>query len=67
MGKGNNNTLGKVVDILLITGGINWGLVGLFGVNLVTSTIGLIPFGETLTYIAVGGAGVVKIVNMFMD
>ena len=45
--------------ILLIVGGLNWGLVGLFDFNLVTAILGAVPVLERLVYIAVGLAAVV--------
>lgn len=53
------NIIDKVAIILVIIGAINWGLIGLFNLNLVA-----LLFGETLSilsriaYILVGAAGV---------
>jgi uncharacterized protein len=46
--------LGLVAVIILIIGGINWGLVGLFNVNLVQSIFGNML--SRLIYIIVGVA-----------
>jgi len=43
---------------LLIAGGLNWGLIGFFGFNLVAALTG--PFAR-LVYIAVGIAAVSKV------
>ena len=43
--------------ILATIGAINWGLVGLFGLNLVNAIFGGVPFLESLIYIIVGLAG----------
>jgi uncharacterized membrane protein YuzA (DUF378 family) len=40
--------------ILLIVGGLNWGLVGAFDFNLVTTLFGSNPVIERVIYIAVG-------------
>ena len=40
--------------ILVIVGGLNWGLVGLFNFNLVTMLLGSMPTIEKLVYILVG-------------
>lgn len=37
------NTLGSIALILVIIGGLNWGLVGFFGFDLVSAL-----FGQTL-------------------
>lgn len=51
----------KVVDIiaavLLIVGGINWGLVGVADFNLVTAIFGSFPVLVKLIYILVGVSG----------
>lgn len=54
-------TLHIIVAILLIVGGLNWGLVGIFNFDLVAAIFGA---GELLTrviYILVGAAAVYKI------
>lgn len=48
------------VIILLIIGGLNWGLVGLFDFNLVTAVFGSIPVLEKVVYILVGVAAIFK-------
>ncbi|NAZ37958.1 DUF378 domain-containing protein [Rubellimicrobium sp. CFH 75288] len=48
--------------ILLIVGGLNWGLVGLFGFNLVGTIFGAVPLLERLVYVLVGAAAVVLLV-----
>lgn len=45
--------------ILVIVGGLNWGLVGLFGFNLVEAVFGAVPILERLIYVVVGAAAVV--------
>ncbi|MDH3297589.1 MAG: DUF378 domain-containing protein [Gemmatimonadota bacterium] len=48
----------KLGTFLLIAGGLNWGLIGLFGFNLVSALTG--PFAR-IVYIAVGIAAVSKV------
>lgn len=43
---------------LVVVGAINWGLVGLLNVNLVTLLLGSIPMLVTLVYVLVGVCGV---------
>ena len=42
------NWLDWTAFTLLIIGGLNWGLVGLFGFNLVTVIFGATLFGRTI-------------------
>lgn len=49
----NLNTLAMV---LVIVGALNWGLVGLLGLNLVTMIFGMGTL-ENLVYILVGASG----------
>lgn len=39
--------------VLVIVGGLNWGLVGLLKFNLVTTIFGSIPILETIVYVLV--------------
>ena len=52
--------LAPVVIILLIVGGLNWGLIGLFNYNLVNSLLGGVPVLEKAVYILVGLAALAK-------
>ncbi|MGZ5848920.1 MAG: DUF378 domain-containing protein, partial [Ramlibacter sp.] len=42
--------------VLLIIGGLNWGLVGLFGIDMVASIFGPGSMASRVIYIAVGVA-----------
>ena len=43
---------------LVVIGAINWGLVGLLGVDLVAMVFGSWPMVSKIVYILVGAAGV---------
>lgn len=61
-------TLKKLILILMIVGGLNWGLVGLFSFNLVTTIFG--PNFALITriiYTAVGLASIYGITFLFSD
>lgn len=58
-------TLDLIVIILLIIGGINWGLVGLFDFNLVGYIFSSIPLIAKLIYDLVGLAAIYKIFALF--
>lgn len=44
--------------VLVIVGGLNWGLIGLLGFNLVTFIFGVTSMLTTLVYVLVGLAAV---------
>jgi len=50
-------TLDVIVAILLIVGGLNWGLVGLFSFNLVDYLFGKMVI-DRIIYILVGASAV---------
>ena len=50
--------LHMVTFLLLLVGGLNWGLVGLFKFNLVMALFGSMPMLETLVYVLVGASAV---------
>lgn len=51
-------TLHMVAFLLLVVGGLNWGLFGLFQFNLVNVLVGTMPALENLVYILVGASAV---------
>ena len=59
----------KVIDlialILVIVGAINWGLIGLFGFNLVDTLFGVASALSRIIYTLVGIAGIVNIGLLF--
>jgi uncharacterized membrane protein YuzA (DUF378 family) len=50
----------KLSRALLLAGGLNWGLIGLFGLNLVATVFG--PLAR-IVYLAVGWAAVYALTN----
>ncbi len=56
--------LNVITMILVIIGAINWGLVGLFGLNLVAVIFGFSPILLKLIYIIVGLSGVYQIMPL---
>lgn len=53
--------LDVIVAILLVIGGLNWGLVGLFHFNLVNFLFGSLPAIERIIYVIVGVAALYQI------
>ena len=58
-------TLDVSAAALLVVGGINWGLVGLFGVNPIAALLGGDAGALTrLAYVAVGSAALYQVVYL---
>ena len=53
--------LNKISLLLLIVGGLNWGLVGLFGFDLVATLFGEMSVLSRIVYILVGVSAVLQI------
>ena len=61
-------TLRKLILILMIIGGINWGLVGFFNYNLVSSIFGVkLEVISRIIYAVVGLAALYGISFLFKD
>lgn len=58
-------TLEKIALVFTIIGAVNWGLVGLLDVNLVTLLFQEGSFLTKLVYIIVGICGLINIVILF--
>ena len=54
-------TLDILTTVLLIVGGLNWGLVGLLNFDLVATLFGSLPFLQNAVYTLVGLAAVYQI------
>lgn len=54
------NTIYKIALVLVIIGALNWGLVGLFDVNLVSLIFGNDTLLSNIIYVLVGIAGIVS-------
>lgn len=50
-----------VAGVLVLVGALNWGLVGLFGFNLVTFLLGSMPALERVVYVLVGLSAVLML------
>lgn len=51
-------TLHAIILTLVIIGGINWGLIGLFNYNLVDAIFGTMSLTSRIIYTLVGVAGI---------
>lgn len=59
------SALDWIALILLIVGGLNWGLVGLFKWNLVDAIFGSVAWLATTVYVLVGLAALYTIYFLF--
>lgn len=55
----------KVVVLLASLGALNWGLVGLFNVNLVGAVLGDMTVAARVVYALVGVAGLLGLLSLF--
>lgn len=55
----------KIVLILIVIGAINWGLIGLFDFNLVSTIFGNMSLISRIIYILVGVSGLWEIKLLF--
>lgn len=55
--------LNMVSSILLIVGGLNWGLVGLLNMDLVATLLGEMTMAAKIVYVLVGLSAVLGLVN----
>lgn len=58
-------TLQKIALIFTVIGAINWGLIGFFDFNLVTSLFGDTSMLTRIIYMIVGIAGIINIYTLF--
>jgi uncharacterized protein len=58
------NTLDWIAIILVVIGGLNWGLVGLFDFNLVDAIFGMMSVISRIIYILVGISALYMIFTM---
>ena len=60
-------TLQKVALAFTIIGALNWGLIGLFDFNLVSSLFGDENVMTRIIYVLVGLAGIINVGLLFED
>ena len=58
-------TIGWVVGLLLVIGGLNWGLVGLFNIDVIATVFGgTAALGSKAVYVLFGLAALYKLAKM---
>lgn len=62
----NKKTVHVVAFLLLVVGGLNWGLTAL-GFNLVNMLLGSIPMLETVVYLLVGASALYLVLTHKAD
>ena len=60
------DNISMIAHILLIIGGLNWGLYGVAGMDLVNMIFGTIPILAQIIYVLVGLSGLYVLYNMFL-
>ena len=55
----------KIVGLLVALGAINWGLVGIFQVDLVAKLLGEMSGPARVVYGIIGVAGLLKLLSLF--
>jgi len=58
------SALDWVAVILVVIGGLNWGLIGLFGFNLVDTIFGVMGIISRIVYVVVGLASLYLIFSV---
>ena len=54
----------KIVGAIAIIGALNWGIIGLFKVNVIDKYLGSTPL-DRIIYVLVGLSGVMLLVSFF--
>ncbi len=55
----------KIVNLLVVIGALNWGLIGVLRVDAFARFLSGIPKVTRLTYILIGLAGLMKLISCF--
>ncbi len=53
----------KVLGLLVVIGAINWGLYGVFGIDLVAKLLGDMTMPAKVVYGLIGVAGLIKLLS----
>ena len=56
----------KIAGLLTAIGAINWGLYGIFGIDLVAKLLGEMTMPSKIVYGLIGVAGVIKLLSCFI-
>ncbi len=59
--------INKITLLLLIVGGLNWGLVGLFGFDLVAALFGEMSLLSRIVYALVGASALWQLIPLFSN
>ena len=58
-------TIKLIAFILVVIGALNWGLVGVFGFDLVASIFGEMGILSRIVYALVGASGLIALFTMY--
>jgi len=54
---------GGIAYILVIIGALNWGLIGIFGINLIAHLFGVGALGAKISYILIGLSAIIVLLR----
>ena len=63
----DRSVLDWVALVLVVVGGLNWGLVGAANMNLVNMLLGSLPMVEKVVYILVGLSALYTVYYLFKE
>lgn len=56
-----------IAQVLLIIGALNWGMVGLFDVDLISSVFGPMTWITRVLFVAIGVSALFRVGGVFLD
>jgi len=57
-----HHIVGLIAYILVIFGALNWGLVGVFGIDVVARLLGAGTVGAKIVYVLIGLAAIIMLI-----
>ncbi len=64
---GEKDGLGMIAKVLVIIGGLNWGLVGAINLDVVKAIFGSIPVLQQVVYLLVGLSALYMVLGLFKN
>lgn len=64
---GEKNAVDMVARILVIIGGLNWGLVGAINLDVVKAIFGSVPILQQVVYLLVGLSALYMLLGLFKN
>ncbi len=64
---GEKDGLGMIAKVLVIIGGLNWGLVGAINLDVIKAIFGSIPVLQQIVYLLVGLSALYMVLGLFKN